>query len=92
MAMPASGDRRHTPRQELGRIAKILSDNGAPPRYCYVVNISEGGVRVTTKGDYNVPERFTLSIPGSPDEGGTYKGIWRIEGDVGAMRIKGAMP
>ncbi len=92
MAVPASGERRQTPRHEVGRIGKILSGNGAPPRYCFIVNVSEGGVRVSVKGDYKVPERFTLSIPGSPDEDGTYEVIWRIGGDVGAMRIKGATP
>ncbi len=88
MVVPSTGERRQTPRQELRRVARILSGNGAPPYYCLVVNISDGGVRVSTKSNYKVPERFTLSFPGSPDEDGTYKVIWRMGCDVGAMRIK----
>jgi PilZ domain-containing protein len=87
MAMPTPVERRQTPRQELGRIAKIFAGNGASARYCYVINMSEGGIRVTTKY-FEVPDEFVLSFPGvGPTEDGRYKVIWRIGNEAGAMRV-----
>ena len=80
-------ERRQSPRHELGRIAKLTMGGCTAARYCLVVNISEGGVRISTR-HFEVPDQFTLNFPGvSPEDDGAYKVIWRIDGDVGAMRI-----
>ena len=80
-------ERRQTPRQELRRIAKITMPDATAPRYCLVVNMSEGGVRVSTK-HFEVSDQFVLRFPGvSSEEDGTYRVIWRIGSDVGAIRV-----
>ncbi len=53
-------ERRRTPRWAVGRIAMILSEVGAAPRYCLVIDQSDGGVRIRTTPDFEVPSEFTL--------------------------------
>jgi PilZ domain len=87
MVVPVPVERRQTPRQELGRVAKILTGKGAPARYCFVVNMSEGGVRITAK-HFDLPSEFVLTFPGmGGSEEGTYKVIWRNGADVGAKLV-----
>lgn len=63
-------DRRGEPRQRVAHMGAILSGNGAPPRYCLVTEMSDGGVRISTAG-YEVPDDFVLRLPSlaAPQEG-----------------------
>lgn len=89
--MTVSAERRQSLRHELRRVAKLITGRGVPVRYCLVVNLSEGGVRVSTT-QFEIPDRFTLSFPGvDPTEDGTYQVIWRNGNDVGAKHV-GTIP
>jgi PilZ domain len=81
-------ERRQTLRHELRRVAKLTTGRGVPVRYCLVVNLSEGGVRLSTT-QFEIPDQFGLIFPGvDPADDGTYKVIWRKGNDVGAKHVE----
>jgi hypothetical protein len=81
-------ERRQAPRHGVARVAKIQLGNGAPPLYCVVTDISDGGVRVHANGFY-VPDEFVLLIAGDgPFQNGTYRVIWRRDDEIGAKLVR----
>jgi PilZ domain len=77
-------ERRHTPRQRLGKLATIKLGIGIAPRYCLVSNVSAEGVRIHVNG-FEVLDEFVLLFPeGGQGQSGTYKVVWRSGQDVGA--------
>jgi hypothetical protein len=72
-----SEERRTVPRYSLERMAKIQLGYDAPPTYCFVTDISEGGVRLYLNG-LEVPDEFVLSLGRRPREG------WQIQGCLAA--------
>lgn len=50
MTMVSLGERRHHPRQRLGRLATIKLGVGIEPRYVLVTNVSAEGVRLQLNG------------------------------------------
>ena len=88
---PKFKENREAPRYSLARLATILPGNGAPPRYCLVTDISDGGVRIDLNGYIRLPDEFVLLFAGdAPAQNGTYKVIWRRGQEVGAKFIKKA--
>jgi hypothetical protein len=81
------GNRRRTVRRPLGHIAIIRAEPGATPHYCFVIDISDGGVRVSTAHDFDVPNQFTLRRSGKE---ATYKVIWHQGRQVGAKLVRRA--
>ena len=77
-------ERRRTPRWPVGRIAMILSEVGAAPRYCLVIDQSDGGVRIRTTPDFEVPSEFTLHCG---DTQTTYTPVWRNGRVLGAQVV-----
>ena len=55
-------ERRHTPRQRLGKLATIKLGIGIAPRDRLVSNISAEGVRIHVNG-YEVLDEFDLFSP-----------------------------
>ena len=87
MFFPNTEENRRAPRYPLERLAKIQLGQGIPPRYCFVTDISAGGVRINAFG-YTVPDEFVLMLSGDgPAQDGFYKVIWRLGYDVGAKLI-----
>ena len=82
-------DRRRTLRRPLGHLAVIMAEPGAPPHYCLAIDTSDGGVRVSTSHDFDVPNQFILRLSG---EEATYKVIWRKGRQVGAKLVNRAAP
>jgi len=82
-------DRRHTLRRPLGHLAVIMAEPGAPPHYCLVIDSSDGGVRVSTSHDFEVPNQFMLRLSG---EAATYKVVWRKGRQAGAKLVRRAPP
>jgi hypothetical protein len=58
-----SEERRTVQRYSLERMAKIQLGFDAPPTYCLVTDISEGGVRLYLNG-LEVPDEFVLLLSG----------------------------
>jgi len=81
------GNRRRTVRRRLGHIAIIMAEPDAAPHHCLVIDISDGGVRVSTSHDFDVPNQFTLRRSGKE---ATYKVIWRQGRQVGAKLVSRA--
>ena len=80
-------DRRQTPRQGIARVAKIQLGNGGKPLYCIVTDVSDGGVRIHAN-EFEVPDEFGLLLDDNgPSQVGTYKVIWRRDGEVGAKLV-----
>jgi hypothetical protein len=81
-------DRRSESRHRVARIGTILCNNGAPPRYCLVTEMSDSGVRISSAG-YEVPSDFVLRLPGLavPQEG-SYQVIWRLGNEIGAKLVE----
>ena len=81
------GERRETSRSPLARLAKIQCGMDAPPCYCLITDISNGGVRFSANG-YAVPDEFVLLLSGDgPARDGAYRVIWRLGDEVGAKYI-----
>ena len=79
-----SEDRRKVPRYPLERMAKIQLGYDAPPAYCLITDISDGGVRLYLNG-LDVPDEFVLLLSGDgPAQDGRYKVVWREGNEVGA--------
>jgi hypothetical protein len=84
-----SAERRNAPRHSIGRLAKVRLGNGAPPLYCVVTDISDGGIRIFANR-FEVPDEFELELSGvdGPFQNGTYRVIWRFGQEVGAKLIR----
>jgi hypothetical protein len=81
-------ERRQAARHGLTRVARIQLENGTPPLYCVVTDISDGGVHVHANG-FHVPDEFVLLLTGDgPFRNGTYKVIWRRDEEVGAKLVR----
>jgi hypothetical protein len=80
-------ERRRTPRRPAGQIGKILTEHGAAPRYCLVIDESYQGVRLRTTSDFQVPDKFVLHRANAE---GTYKAVWRRGVLAGAELISRA--
>jgi hypothetical protein len=74
-------DQRRTLRRQLGHLAVIMAEPGAPPHFCLVIDTAEGGVRVSTSHNFEVPDQFILRLSG---EEAAYKVVWRKGRQVGA--------
>ena len=82
-------DKRSEPRHRVAHIGTILSENGDPPRFCLVTEMSDSGVRVSTAG-YEVPGEFVLRLPGlAVSQEANYQVIWRRGNEVGAKLVGG---
>jgi len=88
MALLDLEEKRHSPRQRLGRLATIKLGAGMPPRCVLVTNVSEDGVRLLLNGIDSIDE-FVLLFHGNggPARDGTYKIAWRKDNDVGAKFV-----
>jgi hypothetical protein len=76
------GDRRKRARRLIKRGAKFCSSDGALPRDCMIVDMSEGGARLYC--DAHVPQTFTLAISGEGvDERRDCRVVWRLGGELG---------
>ncbi len=62
MPAPKVQERRGEPRYPLERLAKIQLGNGHRPRYCFVTDISGGGVRISTFG-VAIPDELSFCSP-----------------------------
>jgi hypothetical protein len=80
-----ASDRRRALRRPIGRLGTIRTEPGATPHTCLVIDESDdGGVRVSTSHDFDVPDEFVLRLSGKEAK---YKVVWRKGRQVGAKRI-----
>lgn len=80
-------ERRREPRRPLYRVARIQFGNGALPRECVVMDISDGGVRLHVDG-FDVPDEFVLLLSGHRvTQESKYKVVWRFNQELGAKFI-----
>jgi PilZ domain len=87
LSLKPERERRRAPRRRLGRLATIISSQGAESRYCLVTDISDGGVRLHING-FDVPVKFALLFPGDgPTQSGNYEVVWRQGQDIGAKFV-----
>ncbi len=88
MSLLEVDEKRHIPRQRLGRLATIKLGAGMPPRCVLVTNVSEDGVRLLLNGVEAIDE-FVLLFHGNggPARDGTYKLAWRKNNDIGARFV-----
>ena len=64
MTMVSLGERRHNPRQRLGRLATIKLGVGIEPRYVLVTNVSAEGVRLQLNGIEALPRTAPTELFG----------------------------
>jgi hypothetical protein len=82
-----SEEKRKAPRYPLERMAKIQLGYDAPPTYCLITDISDGGVRLHLNG-LEVPDEFVLLLSGDgPAKDGRYKVVWRAADEIGAKYV-----
>jgi len=80
-------ERRQSPRYALKQLAMIKPNDGAPARYCSVLDVSDSGVRLDARG-IDIPDEFVLFFSGSSSaRDGKYKVVWRGEQKVGAKLV-----
>jgi hypothetical protein len=86
LALPPQ-ERRREPRRPLYRAARIQLGDGALPRECVVMDISDGGVRLHVDG-FDVPDEFVLVLSGHHvTQESKYKVVWRFKQELGAKFI-----
>ena len=84
-----AADRRRALRRPVGRLGTIRTEPGATPHTCLVIDESDdGGVRVSTSHDFDVPDEFVLRLSGKE---GSYKVVWRKGRQVGAKLVERAL-
>jgi hypothetical protein len=85
-----AADRRRALRRPIGRLGTIRTEPGATPyHYCLVIDESDdGGVRVSTSHDFDVPDEFVLRLSGKE---ASYKVLWRKGRQVGAKLVGRAL-
>ncbi len=89
MTLTKAKEKRGAPRYPMERLAKIHAGDGTAARYCVVLDVSDGGVRINAFG-LHIPDEFVLILSGDgPARDGTYRVIWRIGNDVGARFVVG---
>ena len=80
-------ERRRESRRPLYRAARIQLGNGALPRECVVIDISDSGVRLHVEG-FDVPDEFVLLLSGHRvTQESKYKVVWRFNQELGARFI-----
>jgi hypothetical protein len=86
LALPPQ-ERRREPRRPLYRAARIQLGDGALPRECVVMDISDSGVRLRVDG-FEVPDEFVLVLTGHRvTQESKYKVVWRLNQELGAKFI-----
>jgi hypothetical protein len=87
MLKPQTEEKRGSPRIRVDRLARMEFGNGMCSRYCYVSDISKGGLRLYTYG-FKAPDEFVLFIAGDgPATNGTYRVAWRRGQEIGVRFI-----
>ena len=82
--------RRREARRRYYRPAKIKLGVGTRARDCFVIDISDGGVRLNVEG-LDVPDEFVLLISNEPEvHERAYKVVWRFGNELGARLVSGA--
>jgi hypothetical protein len=77
-------ERRRAPRLLVHQIGMISAQSSREPRYCLIVDRSEGGVRLRTTSDFEAPEQFVLRFAATEAR---YNVVWRKGSMLGAKRI-----
>jgi hypothetical protein len=77
-------ERRRAPRHPVQLIGMISAQSGGQPRYCLIVDRSEGGVRLRTTSDFHAPDQF---LPRFAATEARYNVIWRKGSMLGAQRV-----
>jgi hypothetical protein len=77
-------ERRRAPRHSVQQIGVISAQSGAEPRYCLIVDRSEGGVRIRTTSDFEAPDQFVLRFAATE---ASYNVVWRKGSTLGAKLV-----
>jgi hypothetical protein len=77
-------ERRRAPRHPVQQIGMISAQSSRQPRYCLIVDRSEGGVRLRTTSDFEAPDQFVLRFAAAE---ATYNVVWRKGSILGAKRV-----
>jgi hypothetical protein len=84
-------ERRRMPRKPFGQMAAIVVKQGAEPRGCFVIDVSDSGVQLHMNG-VDVSDVFALLFrPDGPSLSGNYQVVWR-EGPILGAKFIGAAP
>jgi hypothetical protein len=83
-------ERRRTERHAVRGMGKILGGAGSLPRDCWISDISDGGVRLHAEVD--VPDEFTLLLPGLQGGRRDCRVVWRLGHEIGAEFIDSFAP
>jgi hypothetical protein len=77
-------DRRRAPRHPVRQIGVILAHPNGAPRYCLILDKSDGGARVRTTSDFDAPNEFFLRLAETESK---YRVVWRNGSVLGVMRV-----
>jgi hypothetical protein len=80
------GERRKHQRFQFNRVGKFYTENGALPRECLIIDISEEGARIVVP-DAAVPNQFNLLISGDRATREHCEVAWRLGDEVGVRFI-----
>ena len=75
-------NRRRSERLAMRGIAKIQLGTGSLPRDCWLSDVSDGGVRL--HAEFEIPDEFTLMLPGPQGGRRDCRVVWRLGHEVGA--------
>jgi hypothetical protein len=77
-------DSRSTPREAIGAKAWIRFDDGFSVRACWLMDLSNTGVRIMVDAPRDVADRFSLLLSRSAAPGRRCRVKWRKGSEIGA--------
>jgi PilZ domain len=80
------GERRRHNRHSINRMAKFVTDSGALPRDCLIVNLSESGARLFSEAE-DIPDNFILLVSGDAPVRQECRVVLRLGGEIGVAFV-----
>jgi PilZ domain len=77
--------RRKSLRRHFGYPGQLHFEDGAPPRPCTIIDMSESGAQLDVPGDAEVPGEFFLLIGGNSHVRRHCRVVWRSGKRIGVQ-------
>jgi hypothetical protein len=80
-------DQRRSPREHVNFPAWIQPGAGPQRRECMVLDISDGGARLTAPGSATLPKEFWLIFSRDGSRRRRCRLVWRANGEIGVAYL-----
>ena len=85
-------EQRKHPRSNVSATAWLRLKNNPVPLVCVLLDVSEGGARLTVANIAVIPDEFSLSSVRDAQRGTSCRVTWRSHGQIGIQFLDNADP